>query len=63
MKKALVDDELVPASSSAPDHARCPGCGCELIRRKRKNGKGYTYYWRHPRGVAPDCPLRYTPLR
>jgi hypothetical protein len=64
MQDAKVDGQLIQASSNSPDVATCPACGGEVHKRKRKSGKdGYTFFYRHRRGVGEDCPLRYRMTR
>ena len=43
------------------DVAACPACGGEVRKRKRKNGRAYTYFYRHRIAAGEDCPLRYHP--
>ena len=60
MKEAKVDGELVQAGPDSPEIARCPACGGEVHKRKRRVGRnGYSYFYRHRQGTNPDCPLRY----
>jgi hypothetical protein len=60
MKKAEVNGKTVVAGPDAPDIAICPACGTELRKRRRKCMDGtVTYFYRHKRGQAKGCPMRY----
>jgi hypothetical protein len=62
MQKAEVDGKLVPAGPDAPDVARCPSCGGEVQKRKRRRlDGGLTWFWRHRAGVGEGCRKRYSP--
>jgi hypothetical protein len=64
MFEARVNGHPVRAGADSPEVAQCPACGGEVRKRKRKVGRGgYTYFYRHRRGVGDDCPLRYRPTR
>jgi hypothetical protein len=60
MRDAEVNGKPVVAGREAPDVAVCPECGTEVHKRKRKcMGGTVTYFYRHRRGQAKDCPRRY----
>jgi hypothetical protein len=60
MRKARAGDRTVVAGPDAPDVARCPACGSEVHKRKRRcMDKTVTWYYRHKRGVGKECPRRY----
>jgi uncharacterized C2H2 Zn-finger protein len=62
MREAEIDGRLVVAGPDAPQVARCPACGAELQKRKRRTmDKTTTWYYRHKRGQGKDCPRRYRP--
>ena len=62
MKQADVDGILVAASPASPEVARCPACGAEVEKRKRRSGRNnYTYFYRHKWGTGDSCPSRYHP--
>jgi uncharacterized C2H2 Zn-finger protein len=62
MREAEIDGRLVVAGPDAPQVARCPACGAELQKRKRRTmDKTTTWYYRHKRGQGKDCPGRYRP--
>jgi hypothetical protein len=56
--------ELVIASASAPETAVCPHCGGVVIRRQRKrmNGAGCAYFWRHRDNRNRTCNGRSRPI-
>ena len=60
MRDAQHNGKLIPASATSPDVARCPACGGEVRKRKRKVGRELTWYYRH-RTSSDDCPRRYRP--
>jgi hypothetical protein len=59
MRTAMVKGRLVTAGPESPDLAVCPFCRGMIVKRKR-NGQGgeTTYFYRHKRGVGPECPRR-----
>jgi hypothetical protein len=60
MRDAEVNGEPVTAGPDTPDEAICPACGTEVHKRKRTcMGRTVTYFYRHRRGQAKDCPRRY----
>jgi hypothetical protein len=64
MHEAKVDGELTQAGPDSPEVARCPACGGEVRKRRRKVGRSeHTYFYRHRQGIGGDCPLRYRPTR
>jgi hypothetical protein len=59
MREAKVEDKIVVAGPDTPDVAKCPACGGEVHKRKRRRmDGGATYYYRHRRGVGKECPKR-----
>jgi uncharacterized protein with PIN domain len=64
MRGAIVEGQLVPAGSDAPEEAVCPACGGAVRKRKRRTMDGQvTYFYRHERETGEECPLRYHPCR
>jgi hypothetical protein len=62
MKQAEADGVLVTAGPASPEVAKCPTCGAEVEKRKRRSGRdNYTYFYRHKRGTGDGCPNRYHP--
>lgn len=53
MKHALVNGQLVPATSNAPQTATCPHCGSPVKLRNRQG----THFWRHVQLPLSGCPL------
>jgi uncharacterized C2H2 Zn-finger protein len=63
MREAKVGNRLVVAGPDAPEVGRCPACGAEVQKRKRRTmDKTTTWYYRHKRGQGKDCPRRYRPV-
>jgi hypothetical protein len=63
MRKARVNGRLVLAAPESPDVALCPACGEPVEKRKRaRQDRQVTYFWRHKVGVGDGCPLRYQPV-
>jgi hypothetical protein len=63
MREAEIDGRLVVAGPDAPRVARCPACGAEVQKRKRRTmDKTTTWYYRHRRGQGKDCPRRHRPV-
>jgi hypothetical protein len=59
MREAQVDDKIVVAGPETPDVAKCPACGGEVHKRKRRRmDGGVAFYYRYKRGVGKDCPKR-----
>jgi hypothetical protein len=60
MKDALDSGRrTVVAGPDAPRSATCPACRREVTLRCRRNGREtLTWFYRHRRGAAPDCPRR-----
>ena len=60
MREAIVEGRLIVAGPDAPEVARCPACGSELRKRKRRTMDGTTsWFYRHPNGAGKGCPKRY----
>lgn len=60
MREAMVGDERVTAGPESPDVARCPACGSEVHKRKRRRmDKTVSWYYRHKNGTGKGCPERY----
>ena len=60
MQQAKFEGELVTAGPESPHVARCPACGEEVHKRKRRRDDGGTvWFYRHRIGVGVGCPLRY----
>jgi hypothetical protein len=60
MREAKWKGRLVEAGPDSPEVAKCPACGGEVHKRRRKVGRRkYTYFYRHCAGADDGCPLRY----
>lgn len=60
MRQARVGNRTVTASPESPEVARCPACGTEVQKRKRRTmDKTTTWFYRHKRGLGKGCPNRY----
>ncbi len=62
MRDAKVKGRLIVADPDSPDVARCPACGGEVHKRKRRlMGGGVIYFYRHKQGIGNNCTRRYRP--
>ena len=60
MRKAIVGYQTVTAGPDSPELAKCPACGSEVRKRKRRTMDGTkTWFYRHRDGVGKGCPKRY----
>ncbi len=63
MREVKLNGHLEVAGPDSAVEAKCPLCGGEVKKRKRRRMDGkVTYFYRHKRGVGEDCQLRYRPL-
>jgi len=60
VREAMVDGRMIVAGPDAPEVARCPACGSEVRKRKRRTmDKTTSWFYRHPNGAGKGCPKRY----
>ncbi len=63
MQDAMVSGQLIQADPDSPEEAQCPACGSTVTKRKRRRmGKGITFFYRHVQGQGGECLRRYTPI-
>ena len=60
VREARVNGKTVTAGPDSPKVGKCPACGSEVRKRKRRTmDKSVTWFYRHADGTGKECPKRY----
>jgi uncharacterized C2H2 Zn-finger protein len=60
MREARLNGKTVTAGPDSPELGKCPACGCEVRKRKRRTmDETVTWFYRHADRKGKGCPKRY----